>query len=356
MISRVLRRMRSFRLGSFSTVVVTAVFAFSLVDASAQELNPIHWSVKKENPASAVKAGDKFNSQVIATIDEGWHLYSLEQPAGGPITTHISVPENQKFKLVGDIESPLPQVLFDPNFNMDTQFYEGEAVFKLPVEIAKDAEAGKNTLFVNLFFQTCNDQTCLPPKTVKLNTEIEVAGGPLQVSNSSAASSVQKNVPQPVPASQRPNDEIIDFDFVDFNGKQRKFSEFRGKHVLLDFWATWCKPCLADIPHLKELFEKYRDKGFEIIGMDSETLSADEEVDKEFAKETDERARNIVKTRGASWTHATSETAVPVAVNVFNVESLPTKILINPQGKIVARIKDAKELDEILAALLGANK
>src|SRR5712691_9119155 len=87
--------MRSLRFGFFPTVVVTAVFAFSLVDASAQELNPIHWSVKKENSASAVKAGDKFNAQVIATIDEGWHLYSLEQPAGGPITTHISVPKTK---------------------------------------------------------------------------------------------------------------------------------------------------------------------------------------------------------------------------------------------------------------------
>ena len=346
--------MRSPRLGFFSTDVLIALFAFSLVDTFAQDLNPIRWSIQKENSASAVKAGDKFNVQVIAAIDEGWHLYSLDQPAGGPIPTRISVPEDQKFKLEGDIESPLPQVLFDPNFNMDTQFYEGEAVFKLPVEIAKDAEAGKNTLFVNVFFQTCNEQTCLPPKTVKLNTEIEVAGGPLQVSNSSAASSVQKNVPQTVPASQSPNDETIDFDFVDFNGKQRKFSEFRGKYVLLDFWATWCKPCLADIPHLKELFEKYSDKGFEIIGMDSETLSADEEVDKEFARETDKRARNIVKTRGASWTHATSESAVPVAVKVFKVESLPTKVLIDRGGKVVARIKEGKELDEILAALLAA--
>src|SRR5687767_6700328 len=107
--------MRSFRFGFFPTVVVTAVFAFLLVDASAQELNPIHWSVKKENSALAVKAGDKFNAQVIARIDEGWHLYSLDQAPGGPIPTRISVPEDQRFKLAGDIDSPLPKVLFDSN-------------------------------------------------------------------------------------------------------------------------------------------------------------------------------------------------------------------------------------------------
>ena len=78
--------------------------------------------------------------------------------------------------------------------------------------------------------------------------------------------------------------ELPDFTFSDFDGKKHKLSEFRGKFVLIDFWATWCKPCLADIPHLKELSEKYKDKGFEILGMDSETLSPDEEADAEFAR------------------------------------------------------------------------
>jgi|GEM_PF-5856053 thiol-disulfide isomerase/thioredoxin len=174
--------------------------------------------------------------------------------------------------------------------------------------------------------------------------------------NSNDGSSLRKNASLTASTTQSSDVKPVDFDFVDFAGKPRKLSEFRGKYVLIDFWATWCRPCLADIPHLKELYDKYKEKGFEIIGMDSETLSPDEEVDAEFAKETEQRARDIVKTRGASWTHATSATAVPVAVKVFGVDKLPTKILIDPEGKTVARFEGGKELDHLLEKLLGGKQ
>ena len=150
---------------------------------------------------------------------------------------------------------------------------------------------------------------------------------------------------------------VPEFAFRDFAGKARLFREYKGKVVLVDFWATWCKPCLADIPHLKELYAKYHAAGFEIIGMDAETLGQDAaDIDAALLKDQEQRARQIVVERGAVWSHGANATAVPLAVKVFGAKTLPTKVLIDRQGKVVARIKKVEELDALLAGLLHAGR
>ena len=237
--------------------------------------------------------------------------------------------------------------------------FEDGAEIKVPLTIEKSATPGQLIVEGSLRIQVCDSEKCYPVRRVPVKVSLLVGKEDATNPNNSIPTAAQITAAGNSTANtnlaadtKNASQSGIEFDFVDFAGKRRKFSEFRGKFVLLDFWATWCKPCLADIPHLKELYEKYKGKGFEIIGMDSETLSPDEEPDPEFARETQRRAKNIVETRGALWTHATTETAVPVAVKVFKVDSLPTKVLIDREGKVVARIKEGKELDQILAGLL----
>ena len=174
--------------------------------------------------------------------------------------------------------------------------------------------------------------------------------------NSAPTANAPKVEPQVAETVQKSDAKAIDFDFTDFTGKPRKFSEFRGKIVLLDFWATWCAPCLADIPKLKAIYEKHKADGFEIVGMNVETIGDDGAPDAAAAKESAAHAKQIVASRNVNWTVATTETAVPVATKVFGVESLPTKILIDREGKVLAEIGEKDDLAGIVEKLLSENK
>lgn len=242
--------------------------------------------------------------------------------------------------------------------------FEDGAVITVPLTVEKTATPGQLTVEGSLRIQVCDSEKCYPVRRIPIKVSLAVVKDDDRKPNDFAASAAQKtnsgnSIAKTILSAdqQIANVSGLDFAFVDFNGKERKFSEFRGKFVLLDFWATWCKPCLADIPKLKQLYDKYKASGFEIIGMDSETIGDEAEApDPEFAKETAERAKQIVITRGVNWTQATSETAVPLAMKVFGVKSLPTKILIDKDGKIIATIGEKDDLKGIVEKLLSENK
>ncbi len=157
--------------------ILTSVFLLAN-PASAQ--SPVSWTLKSSK--TSARAGEKFNVQVSASIGGGWHVYSITQGAGGPIPTRITV-EGAPFSLAGGIKGSAPKRAMDPNFQIITETYDGAANFTLPIAVAADAAPGSQTLNVNVRFQTCNDQTCLPPKTVKLTASMEITGGTAVAAN-----------------------------------------------------------------------------------------------------------------------------------------------------------------------------
>jgi thiol-disulfide isomerase/thioredoxin len=325
----------------FQALLLTGLFSWALAVCAQEndEPNPIKWSIKAHASDSFSK-WNLFKLELRATIDRGWHLYSTEKVEGGPSPTRITLVSGQGFEIAGEIDSPAPRSAYDPNFQVATEFYEGEVAFNLPIKLTAATVAEK--IRVQVRYQTCTPTICLPPKLIEL--EARLTG---EETNANSAAK-DKSIANKAGAN---GTTVADFDFVDFLGKSRRFSEFRGQVVLLDFWASWCSPCLADIPQLKTAYQKYHAQGFEIIGMDSETLGQ-KDVDAEFAKDAQMKAREIVSNRGVSWTQATSETSLPVAVGSFGIESLPAKILIDRDGRIVGRIKDVADLDKMLPSLL----
>jgi len=319
--------------------LLTALSASALA-VSGQEPDPIKWSIKA-SPSTADKK--TFAIELTARIDTGWHLYSTEKIEGGPSPTRITLLPGQKFEVAGEIDSPAPRSAYDPNFQVATEFYEGIVPFTIPIKSITPS-ASSEKVRVQVRYQTCTPTICLPPKLIELEAAVngeETRPGQVPTAPENPAT----------PKSVTTGSLVPDFNFTDFNGKLRRFSEFRGRVVLLDFWASWCSPCLADIPQLKNAYQKYHASGFEIIGMDSETLGQ-KEIDPEFAKEAQIKAREIVNARGVSWTQSTSESSLPVAVGLFAIENLPAKFLIDRNGKVIAQIKTISDLDDLLPKLL----
>jgi len=144
------------------------------------------------------------------------------------------------------------------------------------------------------------------------------------------------------------------FSSTDINGQALSLSDYKGKYVLVDFWASWCVPCRKGNPHLKELYSQYKDKGFEIIGV-SDDDSRPEAWKGAVAK--DELPWKHVL-RGMKVTRDGDKVNIDRSKDIsagYNVSSLPTQILIGPDGKIIGRYGEGGDehaaLDEKLQTI-----
>jgi len=122
-----------------------------------------------------------------------------------------------------------------------------------------------------------------------------------------------------------------DFQLPTLDGKQLKLSDYRGKAVLLNFWATWCGPCKIEMPWFVELQKKYRDKGFEVFGVAMESSPDD----------TAEFAKRI----GLNYTIVMGNDAVADLYGGLN--GLPISFYIDRDGRIVAKSLGLTGRDEI---------
>ena len=141
--------------------------------AAAQ--TPVHWTVAPVR--GALKTGAITNVQIDAKIQDGWHIYSITQPAGGPIATRITVPAGQPFILAAEPKpSAPPHVAFDDAFHMNVQLHEKAIGFEVPVRFIGLAGNAASSVHVNVRYQACNASLCLPPQTAKLVTSVEPDG------------------------------------------------------------------------------------------------------------------------------------------------------------------------------------
>ena len=133
----------------------------------------------------------------------------------------------------------------------------------------------------------------------------------------------------------------VEIEGMTLDGQELDWKNYQGKVVLVDFWATWCGPCLAEIPHLKSVCEKYRDRGFEIIGINVDAdLTA---LEKGLAKHefpwtilVDEKLKQAAKT---------------TMCGRFGISEIPRCILVGRDGKVISIEARGEKLDAELEKL-----
>ncbi|HXA51521.1 MAG TPA: protein-disulfide reductase DsbD N-terminal domain-containing protein, partial [Candidatus Acidoferrum sp.] len=127
------------------------------IAAFAQDQH-VTWTLTTE-PAAASPGGTVL-VRMAGKIEEGWHLYSMSSPAATPTKVQLTGPAVEKVRAL----QPAPKRSFDPNFNSDTEFYEGDVTFLFDVQLKKDAPPGPAELAVSAKYQTCNPKMCVPSK------------------------------------------------------------------------------------------------------------------------------------------------------------------------------------------------
>jgi peroxiredoxin len=133
-----------------------------------------------------------------------------------------------------------------------------------------------------------------------------------------------------------------DFTQNDVNDVPVQLSSLRGKYVLIDFWASWCGPCRQENPNVVKIYNKYKGKGFTVLGVS---------LDRPNGK-ADWLA--AIKSDGLTWTQVSDlKYWGNLAARLYGVQSIPQNFLIDPQGKIVAKGLRGDDLDNALEKLLG---
>jgi len=203
----------------------------------------------------------------------------------------------------------------------DSTHYEPNAVFA-----ARMVNAASETTFLEQFTQTINHKFPGTRMSKDFTEYYMKVTARLQTPNNSNPLSHGAKAP--------------DFLLPDVDGKMVSLSSLRGKYVLLDFWASWCKPCRGENPNVVAAYQKYKGKNFTIL-----SVSLDNNKDAWTRAIQDDHLEWTQVSDLKGWSS--------VAAVTYNVQSIPTNFLVDPSGRIIANDLRGDVLDKVLEAQLN---
>jgi len=172
-----------------------------------------------------------------------------------------------------------------------------------------------------------------PNKSFVLN---ELARIHSKLGNSKLAAEYQKKAD---PMSELVGKIVPDFSATDLDGKPISLQQYRGKVVLLDFWAVWCPPCIVEMPNVKRVYNSYKDQGFDVIGV---SLDTDETRLRNYLKENDISWRQIFS--GQRWNSSLAEQ--------YHINAIPAPWLIARDGTLISREARGIALERLVVEAL----
>lgn len=145
---------------------------------------------------------------------------------------------------------------------------------------------------------------------------------------------------QPAPSENSlDNKEAPDFTLPDPNGKMISLKSFRGKYVLVDFWASWCGPCRQENPTVVAAFNRFKDKNFTVLG-----VSLDDNKAKWLKAIQDDKL---------TWTHVSDlKQWESIVVSMYQIQGIPFNVLVDPNGKVIASELRGEDLEKTLSSVL----
>lgn len=212
-------------------------------------------------------------------------------------------------------------------FDTLTKKYEGQKT-----DAVANISMFKAMLYVQIFQDTDTAETILQDLVTNF-PKTETAGNAKQVLE---VLGVQRKA-QKLKAQLVPGKAFPDFQATDVTGKPANLTRLKGKVVLIDFWATWCGPCIGEIPHIKAAYEKYNKKGFEVIG-----ISGDREKS---------ALMGFIDRENIPWQQVFD--AEGKLGMTYGVTAIPTTYLIDGKGNIIASNLRGPALEAALAKALN---
>ncbi len=238
-------------------------------------------------------------------------------------------PSHNEFVALNNIVMPVRELFQEGNPNTAAKNAVAETLDNF---INKYPNSYIAPLAIYRHFQLSGDSEKMEQLYTRLNPQIKTS----PIGNYVAQ---QINIAKTTPVMGKP---LQDFSQADETGKMISLSSFRGKYVLIDFWASWCRPCRMENPTVVSTYNKYKNKNYTVLGVS-------------FDK-TKEPWLDAIKADGLTWTHVSDLLGFNNAVGQqFKIGSIPQNFLIDPKGNLIGKNLRGQELETKLASIFGNN-